>query len=300
MSAARRLDLIGVPYNSAGTTDGVARAPGALRRAGLVKALTLAGLDVSDRGDVELPTPSPERDPDSHAIAGAALQVMIGRTRRAVAESFARGAFPLVLGGDCPILLGCLGAATARRGGRVLFVDGHEDAWPPARSTTGEAADMELGWLLGLNAAGLPANLRAEIPILEPGDVIVLGARDEQELADAGVESIGGIVRIVRPDAIADAPESVGGEAASTLSGRGPWWLHVDLDVLAIDSLAAVDYRQDGGLDWPALTGLTRGALASPGVLGWDITIYNPNLDPNGGGAMRIVRYIVDVLGRRD
>lgn len=125
-------------------------------------------------------------------------------------------------------------------------------------------------------------------------------SRDEQELADAGVESIGGMVSFVRPDAITDAPDSVGSEAASTLGGQGPWWLHVDLDVLATDSLAAVDYRQAGGLDWPALTGLTRRALASPGVLGWDVTIYNPDLDPNGAGAMRIVRYMVDVLGRRD
>ncbi|MGH2393388.1 MAG: arginase family protein, partial [Candidatus Limnocylindria bacterium] len=196
-----------------------------------------------------------------------------------------------------PILLGCLGAAAAGGPLRLLFVDGHEDAWPPAQSSTGEAADMELGWLLGLTSSGLRADLRREIPVLIPSDVIVLGPRDQRELADAGVRSIADLVQIIRPDEIASDPMNVTREAARTLGQRGPWWLHVDLDVLATDSLAAVDYRQAGGLDWPTLTTLTRAALAAPGVLGWDVTIYNPDLDQDGADAARIVRYMADALG---
>lgn len=277
---------------------GVARAPAALRGAGLEEALIDAGLDVTDRGDVSLPGPSPERDPDSRVIAPEVLQTMIGRVRSAVSDSLERGAFAVVLGGDCPILLGCLGAAAAHAEGRprLLFVDGHEDAWPPEQSSTGEAADMELGWLLGLTSSGLQADLRREIPILIPSDVIVLGPRDQQELADAGVGSTADVVQIIRPDEIARDPMNVTREAARTLGQRGPWWLHVDLDVLATDSLDAVDYQQAGGLNWPALTTLTRAALAAPGILGWDVTIYNPDLDQDGSDAARIVRYMVAAL----
>jgi len=163
---------------------GVARAPAALRRAGLAEALIDAGLEVTDRGDVNLPRPSPERDPDSRVIGAEVLPTMIRRARIVVIDSLERGAFPVVLGGDCPILLGCLGAGAAEGQPRLLFVDGHEDAWPPAQSSTGEAADMELGWLLGLTSSGLRADLRREIPALSPSDVIVLGPRDQQELAD--------------------------------------------------------------------------------------------------------------------
>jgi arginase len=294
------IDLVGVPFNSAGTIDGVARAPAALRRAGLIDSLTGVGLLVSDRGDLDLPQPIPERDPDSHVIALSALPVMIERVRRAVTASFERGAFPLVLGGDCPVLLGCLAAVAAGGGApRVLFVDGHEDAWPPARSTTGEAADMELGWMLGKTSAGLPADLRRVIPVIQPADVIILGARDEDELADAGIETLQHVVQVVRLNAITENPDAVAGEAASTLGRRGPWWLHVDLDVLATDSLPAIDYPQAGGLDWTTLSALTRRALASPNVMGWDVTIYNPDLDPGGAGAERIVRYLAEVLGDR-
>lgn len=278
---------------------GVARAPAALRGAGLKEALIDAGLEVTNRGDVSLPGPSRERDPDSGVIGPEVLRTMIGRVRSAVIDSLERGAFPVVLGGDCPILLGCLGAAADHAEGRprLLFVDGHEDAWPPEQSSTGEAADMELGWLLGLTSSGLPADLRGEIPVLIPSDVIVLGARDQQELADAGVRSIADLVQVIRPDEIAGDPINVTRDAARTLGQRGPWWLHVDLDVLATDSLTAVDYRQTGGLDWPTLRTLTRAALATPGVLGWDVTIYNPDLDQDGADAARIVRYMADVLG---
>ena len=76
----------------------------------------------------------------------------------------------------------------------------------------------------------------------------------------------------------------------------GRTWYHVDLDVLATASLGAVDYRQPGGLDWVTLTALSRGALGNPTVAGWDVTIYNPDLDPDRAGAERIVRYVVEAL----
>jgi arginase len=295
-SAAGRIDLIGVPFNSAGTSEGVARAPAALRRAGLIEALVAAEVHVRDAGDLSLPYSRPDRDPASHVIGVESILMMIARVRDAVTTSLDRGAFPLILGGDCPVLIGCLAAAREHASARVLFVDGHEDAWPAARSMTGEAADMELGWLLGRTLEGLPFQLRREIPMLESDDVVVLGARDDEEIASAGVASIGDQVRIVGPEAIASDPASVAQDVISSLNQRGHWWLHVDLDVLSTDSLASVDYRQAGGLSWSTLIDLTRDALASRRVIGWDVTIYNPDLDPRGIGAKQIVRYVADAF----
>ena len=295
MTGPRRIDLIGVPFNSSGGTDGVAWAPKALRKAGLVDELLRIG-SVVDRGDIPIPPTTSIRDPDTHLIAGAALPPVIRSVREAVAASIGPGRFPLVLGGDCPVLLGCLGPIDNPWASGLLFVDGHEDAWPADRSTTGEAADMELGWLLGVGVEDLPHDIRSEIPSLAPEAVIVLGARDEVELAEAGVESIGDLVRIVRPAQIAATTRTVAEAAVAHLDAHEPWWLHVDLDVLSTESLAAVDYPQAGGLDWQALTEITRRALASRAVLGWTVTIYNPDLDPSRQDADRIVRYIAEAL----
>ncbi len=268
--------MIGVPFNSSGTGDGVALAPAALREAGLVDGLRAAGVEVRDRGDLELGPTSPVRDPASHVIAPAALTGMIRAVRDGVDAIVRAERFALVLGGDCPVLLGCLGAPALGAPG-LLFLDGHEDAWPPAASTTGEAADMELGFALGRTIGGLPDDLLAELPRLEPGRVVVIGARDATELAEAGVASIRGIVEIIGPDAIAtDGAERLGTATMERLLGAGRGWYHVDLDVLATASLRAVDYPQPGGLDWTALTALSRGALAHPAVAGRDVIIDNP------------------------
>ena len=292
--------LIGVPFDSAGTATGVARAPAALRAAGLLEALKKAGSAVVDMGDIQLTPGDADRDPASGIIAPEALLAMVHCLEDAVSAAIASGAAPLVVGGDCPVLLGCLAAIREEPVG-LLFVDGHEDAWPPHRSTTGEAADMELGLLLGRSVGDLPDDLRSALPRIQPERVVVVGARDQQELADAGVESVEGVLDVIRTEGLTQAAiETLVAERIDRLDALGRWWLHVDLDVLSTVSLSAVDYRQDGGMDWPTLAALTHRALGARAVTGWTVTIYNPDLDPDGRQAEAIVRYIAraaSVLG---
>ena len=69
--------LIGVPANSSGTADGVARAPAVLRRRGLAAALA-RWPGFTDAGDLVLPAPRPARGP-SGLLAEEALVTMIGQ-----------------------------------------------------------------------------------------------------------------------------------------------------------------------------------------------------------------------------
>lgn len=285
--AVRDVTLIGVPYNSSGRLDGVARAPAALRAAGV-------GDGIMDAGDVTFGPMVPERDP-SGVIDEAALGAMTRRVGALVAETLATGKAPLVVGGDCPILLGCLRGALQHTGGvGLLFVDGHEDAWPPNLSRTGEAADMELGFALGMYTGELGEEARALLPVLDPRDVVMLGPRDRGEIEEGNGTSLQGTVELHPWDELRRSRHNrVATAAASYLHRRiGPWWLHVDLDVLSTEALSAVDYRQDGGLSWAELEAMTNAAMAVPGCLGWDVTIYNPELDAEGAHAHRITDYI--------
>jgi len=149
------LALIGVPANSNGMVDGVARSPAVLRQRGLATALA-RHRGFTDDGDLALPAPVPVRGP-SGLLAKDALVTMIGQVAEAVRAARRRGWFPLLLGGDCPVILGALAALQAERDrAGLLFVDGHEDTWPPRASPTGEAADCELG--LALRLAGRSAS----------------------------------------------------------------------------------------------------------------------------------------------
>ena len=284
--------LLGVPTNSSGTTDGVARAPRALREAGLAPRLRRAG-PLVDLGDVQVDGPSPARGPDG-IIDPSNLAVTLGRVRAQAAAAVRLGHRVVLVGGDCPILIGALaGCADVAGTPGLLFVDGHEDAWPPRASTTGEAADMELGLLLGRSIDGLEPSLQAQIPALDPARVVILGARDRAELDDASVESLDGTVCLVDDTAVRADPAGVAVEAAGRVaSPESGWWLHVDLDVLSTEALPAVDYPQAGGLSWSDLATVTRSALSTGGCVGSSVTIFNPDLDPDGRYAFDIVEFI--------
>ena len=288
----RDVVLIGVPTNSSGTADGVARAPGVLRQRGLAAALARSP-GFTDAGDLALAAPVPRRGP-SGLLAEDALIAMIGQVREAVGAAREGGRFPLLLGGDCPVILGALAALQAEAGEPgLLFVDGHEDAWPPRASPTGEAADCELGLALRMFDADLDSRLSAVLPRIRAGNVTAVGPRDEGELAAAGVPTLAGRLRaLIRP---AELAADGGATAAAALPA--PWWLHTDLDVLATTELAAVDYPQPGGLTWQQLGQLTSAALAMPGCAGWSVCIYNPDLDPGRGAADAVVGYLTQAAG---
>jgi len=288
------VQLIGVPYNSAGHLGGEAAGPLTLRDAGLVARLQ-AGVPAHDAGDVAFAAPDPTRSPRSGLIAEGALASMVGAVHGAVGAAYAAARFPLLIGGECPLLLGALAAARDAYGEvGLLFVDGHEDAWPPHRSLTGEAADSGLACALGRDIAGLPAALAALLPLVRPDTVALLGPRDADELAQAGCPSLAGVAPLYRPEVITSrGAAAVVAEAMRGLGQAvGHWWYHVDLDVLATDALAAVRYPQPGGLSWADLDVITAAALSSPACVGWDVVIYNPDLDVNAQGARRIVAYI--------
>ena len=294
------LNVIGAPFNSAGTTGGVANAPARLRHTGLVSALqTRRGHrgGVRDLGDVDVGTPRPVRDPVSGLLAQQSLATTAASVRDAVAASVREGAFPLVVGGDCPVLLGALRGAQDTIGAvGLIFVDGHEDAWPPDRSTTGEAADCELGLALARATPDLPPELADQLPALDPDHVVALGPRDSAELRANGVTSLASTIALLTDRDLRGSATAHTGAAVDRFSAQDlSWWLHVDVDVLSTAAMPAVDYPQPGGLDWPDLRAITATAMR-PGCVGMTLAVYNPDLDGDGRHARTIVGYLADAL----
>jgi arginase len=291
-----QLSLIGVPTNSVGKRSGVANAPAALRSVGLADALGSL-FHVWDEGNVSFSVPTTERDAGSGIIAYGSLASMIHGVRTSVSYALQEGRFPLVIGGDCPVLLGCL-AASHPTG--LLFVDGHEDAYPAHQSPTGEAADMELGFALGLEVPDLIREAIGSVPLIDPSQVCMLGPRDKRVLKKTNTRSLDdGRIEFYDDNALRKGNiEAVAGRAVRHLTPKVKrLWLHVDLDVLSTRSLPAVDYRQPGGLSWSQLERLTSAILSSSGnVAGMNVTIYNPDMDPDKRFARRIVRYLQTVL----
>ena len=296
---AAGVQLIGVPFDGFGRVGHQARAAEALRGAGLESAF---GERAVERTDFALPTPDPGRAVGSGLMNEAALLALVDALREHVGAAFAAGRFPIVYGGECSVLLGAVSGLrdhTGRAG--LVFVDGHEDTTPLDVSPDGEAANMEVGLLLGITGQLAPAPLRRHLPALDPATLAMLGPRDHALRRTLNIASLADRGVLLRGyEAIAADPAQVAREAVEHVRDAAPdWWLHTDLDVLDQDIFTAGrvpdDEDEPGGLDWSQLTELTLAALACRGCAGWSIAIYDPEQDPDGTEARRIVRYVADV-----
>ena len=288
-------ELTGVPYTSAARAGGIADGIAVLRSAGLSDRLRRLG--VSDGGDLEVPSPSGVRGP-SGLLNEDALGQLVETTAERIGRSRRQERRALLVGGDCPVLLGALAAIgnPAQRAGLVM-IDGHEDAWPPDRSETGEASDSELALALGLVSASLPPALGRRVPLVDAGNVAMLGPRDSAEIRTAGVASIRDRVRFF-VDAQAIDRHGPGRAMSKALQAiESPlFWLHIDLDALSSQALAAVDYPQPGGLDWDQLDVLAATAARDLRCCGMSVVIYNPDLDPQHIEANKVVDFISRVI----
>jgi arginase len=284
-------ELVGVPYTSARRPGGIAKAIGVLRSHGVAERL--AELGVEDAGDLDLEAPSGERG-ESGLLNEAALERLVSETRRQVGSALGRGRMALLIGGDCPVILGALAAIRDRRSAPgLVMIDGHEDAWPPELSKTGEASDSEVAIALG-RVPRLPAELDRLLPLLGPERVLMAGPRDLAEIIDAGVRSIRDEIAFFVDDrGVASDPGAVARQLAHSLaeSAIDAFWLHVDLDGLSSDAFAPVDYPQPGGIGWEELDRLTSSLAADPRCAGISVVIYNPDLDPDRTGAEQVIAF---------
>lgn len=295
MAAPRRLIILGAPMESEALLEGVDLMPAALREAGLVSVL-----GAEDLGDLPIHIDDPERDPQSGLLAYRQIVAATDVVRDGVAGLLHRPELPLVVGGCCGILVGIFAALQAAHGRVGLaFVDGHYDFYDAATSPAGALADMELRVLTGAGPEAL-VGAGASVPLLAPRDTWVLGYRDAREMQAAGAPDPRveiGAAHFHDDAAIRADPARRGAEAAAALGADpGRFWLHVDLDVLSVETMPAVDYHLPGGLDWGELKALLQPLVASPALLGVDVTIYNPALDPGRRLAPSIVRLLAGVL----
>lgn len=287
----RRTVLIDAPSNlglrppAPGTVPGCYKLAGALREQGLLRRLGAreGGVVVPPRYDLG---DWREGDGDFHA---AALARYTGRLADRVEGHVRAGGFPVLLGGDCSILLGAVLAL--RRLGRygVAYLDGHGDFRHPGNAAVsgpvGAAAGEGVAQITGRGQPDL-TDLEGRRPYVRDTDVHVLGLRDADEhrpeLTALGIAHtpVGEIRR--------RGPAAVGREVLGHLH-KPPldgFWIHLDADVLDPSVMPAVDSPDPGGLLTGELRDLIGPLAASPRCVGLDLTIYDPDRDPEGTGAV--------------
>jgi arginase len=99
---------------------------------------------------------------------------------------------------------------------------------------------------------------------------------------------------------VIDDPAWAGSSAAARATQHSSgWWLHLDVDVLAQAELGSSrvpgDEQAPGGLTWPQLTEALVAALRVGGCRGCSVAIYDPDQDPDGRDARRIVQLVREI-----
>ncbi|MFC9245623.1 arginase family protein [Streptomyces sp. NPDC057136] len=280
---------LGLRPPAPGTVPGCYKLAGALRERRIVQRLGAfeGGVVVPpryDRGDWQ----------EGDGVFNAAAIATYTRTLADRIEQHVRaGEFPLVLGGDCSIQLGA--TLALRRIGRygLAAVDGSADFRHLGNDTRiGAAAGEELAIATGRGQADL-SDLEGLRPYLRDEDVRLFGMRDyDEDRAEMTALKIpNATVGEIRTwGAAALAAAVVETLEVPALDG---FWVHLDADVLDPSVMPAVDSPDDGGLLPEELAPLLRTLVRSSRCVGMNVTVYDPDLDPDGTAGALLTDLVV-------
>lgn len=272
---------------------GVETLPDALLDAGLGERL-----GARRAGRIDPPPYDSRRDPATLLLNPRGIADYSVKLADAVGSVLRGGEFPLVLGGDCSIVLGILLALRRRGRHGLLFIDGHADFYQPEANTNGEVASSDLALATGRGPSTL-TTLEGYCPLVRDEDAVLFGYRDADESVRYGSQPVPrtlcslDLAGVRQHGAAGAAREAFRRLVRDDLDG---FWIHLDADVLDDAVMPAVDYRLPDGLSFDELAETLCIAMASRRAVGLDVTIYNPKLDPNCSAARGLVKALVKAL----
>ena len=303
LPSPRPVHIIGVPLDLGSGRRGVDMGPSAFRIAGLDGQIAALGHAVTDKGDLDSPTPETKSAGDSTQKYIREIVQVCQALYECAAESHEAGALPLVLGGDHSIGAGSVAAAaaSARRRGRpfsLLWVDAHGDMNTPESSLSGNVHGMPLAALLGGEPAGL-AGLGGFSPKVSPARTVLIGIRNLDDREREMVKVSG--VRVFTMKDIDRHGIAAVAEEALAIACAGSALVHVSFDLDACDPLIApgVGTPVKGGLDYREAHTLME-MIADTGQLSsLDMVEVNPILDVRNSTAILGTELALSALGKK-
>ncbi len=300
MPRKRNITIIEAPSNlglmptAQGKAPGTGRAPDAFREAQIASRLR-----AQNAGRLDPPVYHPAIEPETGIRNSAAIRGFSVRLAEMVGREVRRDQFTIVVGGDCSILLGS--ALALRKLGRygLVFIDAHTDFHTPQTSRTGGAAGMDLALATGYGPEVL-TNIGGLKPLVRDNDVWIIGNRDVTDPArypaphifktQIQMVTLDKMREITIPSVVQHLVERYDETAVAG------FFIHLDLDVLDPAIMPAVDSPMAGGMNYLELGRLLRALTNSDLAVGMNITIFDPDKDPDGSLARGFVNFLVDTF----
>lgn len=279
------LHIILVPYHLGKERIGMGRGPEHLMQAGLGERLRARGHHVQ----IETVHPAAPLPDDMLTATALVNRALAGAVRSAIHH----GRFPIILAGNCNSALGTI-TGLGPHWASVVWVDAHGDFNTPETSPTGYFDGMPLAVAAGLCYPEVLEQVGGR-PILGR-EILHVGGRDfdpgERELMEAAH------VRILDADrlAVVGVDGALTAELDGLHAGSDSTYLHLDLDVLAVDEARANQYDSPGGLKIATVTEVIRKTAHHSSIKAASISSYDPAYDHDGRAAQAGVLYIETVI----
>jgi arginase len=286
-----------------GKEPGTWEAPRVLMAAGLRDALEAAEVMCLDR-----PLYDMKAQPGTRMRNGQTLRKFSLELAETVRAALAAQRFPVVIGGDCGVLLGSLYGLRLAGGRGLVHVDGHSDftqeksyATP---ATLGAAAGMDLALVSGRGEPLMTEWPGIDGPLAEDADIVQVGerSRDQPWFQEYYGDILATeITRLDAQDVLAAGIDASAQRVIARLEARGldRAWVHVDFDVIDEKVMPAVDSPGSPGFDYGQLAALVGALAASGRVAGIDFAIYDPERDPGYAYAKDLVACIAAGVRQR-
>jgi arginase len=293
-----KIAIIGAPSSAAAFLPGSEKAPAALRAAGIVERLQSIGYEVTDLGDC---APRHFADDEEHKRARNIPEIVasLNDLKPRAELGFKSGALVLVLGGDCTQIIALLtGARRYYKHLNLLWIDRDADLNTPASTPSGRLDGMVLASIIG---KGSPELVRfwGEPPLVREPDTLIYGLkRVDQPEVDFLTRSP--LRYVYAADISLHGAEKSAHDALAHLhSETREFMLHLDLDVIAQEEFAPVNVPDSGGLSYTEVRSSFVEFVKQKNLLGLDIAQYNPDRDPDGSAAKKVVELLADALAAR-
>ena len=300
---AQKVRIIGVPMDLGQSRRGVDMGPSAMRGAGLQSSLKKLGLQVEDIGNLSVKQPEEMPVGEKRAKYLQEIAETCGDIAAAAEKSLTEGFLPLILGGDHSIAAGvAAGVANYFRKDKkqigYLWLDAHGDMNTPDSSPSGNVHGMPLAAIMGYGAPEL-VDLLGFKPKAEPGNIVIVGARD-LDAQERKIVKKSGIhvftmrdidergMREVMADALKYALDDTAGIAVS-----------LDMDFVDPADAPGVGTPVRGGVTYREAHLAMEMIADTESMVSLEVVEINPILDEHNRTALLGVELVLSGLGQK-
>lgn len=299
----QKIRIIGVPMDLGQSRRGVDMGPSALRGAGLQARIKHLGLTVEDIGNLEVKQPEEMQVGEKRAKYLQEIAETCQDISKTVQKSLEEGFLPLVLGGDHSIAVGVAAGVSAhfhkeKKQIGYIWLDAHGDMNTPESSPSGNIHGMPLAAIMGYGAPEL-VDLGGFHPKAEPGNIVIVGARD-LDAQERKIVKKSGIhvftmrdidergMREVMSEALKHAMDDTEGVAVS-----------LDMDFVDPADAPGVGTPVRGGVTYREAHLAMEMIADSEAMVSLEVVEINPIIDEHNRTALLGVELVLSALGKK-